>query len=147
MKVPGGRNCARWINEPDSPLNSSMALGMNVPCLLGASVSPHANMRLQEGPCGLSLLDLKPWKRETLPFPTVLLSTGAGPLINIWWVEHWHIFLCNLFLFCILMGSLNQNTFRNQKNKWQITQTPEQTIGTYSYYDLKSPTAKLILWK
>ena len=56
----------------------------------------------------------------TLPFPTILLSPGSGPhgyWSNIWQGEHWHPFLCNQFLFCILMGSLNQNTLHKPKEK------------------------------
>lgn len=84
MKVPGGGGqelCQ--VNEWMSLTHHSIALWLwecMFPVFWGLRFPQRANTRLHKGPCGLSLLDLKPWKRETLPFPIILLSTGAGPL-------------------------------------------------------------------
>lgn len=126
-----GRNCVTWMNEPASPLGSCWLWEWSLFCRdFGFS---HANMRLGKGPLASSYQIGNPGVCDS-PFPHHFAQHKLWThrcCINIWWIEHWHPFLCTLFLFCILMGSLNQNTLPKPKEKKMANYTDSRT--DYSY--------------
>lgn len=135
-----GRNCVPGMNEPASPLSSCRLWEWSLFCRDFGF--PHANVRLGNGPCDLFLPDQKSWSLELSLFPPFCSHTlwTHRCCINIWWIEHWHPFLCTLFLFCILMHSFNQNTLPKLKEKNGKLHRLQNRLFIYSYYrDFKSP--------